>query len=259
VSDDHRDLGSAEDPRFPRVPRRAARADRPVRRRQRTRRLLAVLVLGLALVLAGAEALLRAKPVVDVTELQVDVPPLALAETRSCTRRPDDPTADEIRAEFLPGGRVSSTQLFACPAAFDGLRVSFAGELIGELLPRRGGVWVQVNDDPYALDVGPIGAHLEQRGFSTGVSAWLPDGLHELVDGVGRHEIRGDVVLLEGVFVRADATDGGGSTVRADRLEVLAPTVEVPEPLHVVQALVAAVLTLLALMALFLARRARQR
>jgi hypothetical protein len=246
-----------EDPRFPR--RSGRRAAQPPRRRQRTRRLIALLVLGVALVLAGTEALLRARPVVETSGLTVDVPPLALAEARTCSRRPDDPSRDEIVQEFVPGGRVSSTQLAACPSAFDGLRVTYAGELIGELLPRRGGVWVQVNDDPYALDVGPIGAHIDQHGFNTGLAVWLPDGLHEQVEGVGRFERRGDVVLLSGVFHRADPADGGGSTLRADTLEVLATSVEVPEPFHLLQAVVAAVLAAAAGVALVLMRRARGR
>jgi hypothetical protein len=249
---------STEDPRFPRTPQRA-RGGRPPRRRQRTRRLLLVLVLGLSTVLLGAEALLRAKPVVDVEGLQVDAPPPALAEVRACSRRPDDPTVDEIREEYVPGGRVSSSQVYACPAAFDGLRVTFVGEVIGELLPRSGGAWVQVNDDDYALQVGPIGAHVEQRGFNTGLSVWLPDGLHERIEGVGRHERRGDVLLLEGALFRADPADGGGTTLRADRMEILARTVEVPEPLHRTQALVAALLSSLAIAGLVWARRARQR
>jgi hypothetical protein len=248
---------STEDPRFPRLPQRARR-EGPPRRRQRTRRLLVVLVLGLTTVLVGAEALLRAKPVADVEGLQVDVPPLALADVRPCTRRPDDPTVAEIQEEYGTGGRVSSSQVYACPAAFDGLRVTFVGEVIGEVLPRRDGAWVQVNDDDYALEVGPIGAHVDQRGFNTGMSVWLPDGLHERIEGVGRHERRGDVVLLEGVLLRADPADGGGTTLRADRMEVLAPTVEVPEPLHPIQALVAAVLSVLALVGLLWARRSRQ-
>jgi hypothetical protein len=249
---------STEDPRFPRVPGRHARQG-PPRRRQRTRRLLLVLVLGLATILVGTEALLRAKPVLSPEGLQVDVPPLALADARLCTRRPDDPTADEIQNEYLPGGRVSSAQIFACPAAFDGLRISFVGEVIGEVIPRRGGAWVQVNDDDYALSVGPIGPHLEQRGFNTGLSVWLPDGLHERIEGVGRHGRRGDVVLLEGPLLRADPADGGGTTLRADRLEILAPTVEVTEPLHRLQAIVATIMAVLAGAGLVWARRARQR
>jgi hypothetical protein len=248
---------SAEDPRFPR-PRRPPRSEVP-RRRQRTRRLLIAVVLGLAIVLAGAEALLRAKPTVEVDDLRVDAPALALADVRTCTRGTDDATVDEILEEFTPGGRVSSTQIYACPAAFDGLRITFVGEAIGEVLPRRGGAWLQVNDDDYALEVGPLGPHLERRGFSAGLSVWLPDGLHERIEGVGRHERRGDVLLLEGAVFRADPDDGGGITLRADSLQVLAPTVEVPEPFHLIQALVAGLLGVLALAGLVWSRRAKQR
>jgi hypothetical protein len=248
---------SAEDPRFPR-PRRPPRSEAP-RRRQRTRRLLIAVVLGLAIVLAGAEALLRAKPTVEVDGLRVEAPPLALAEVRTCNRGTDEETVDEVLAEFTPGGRVSSAQVYACPAAFDGLRVTFVGEAIGEVLPRRGGAWLQVNDDDYALEVGPLGPHVERRGFSGGISVWLPDGLHERIEGVGRHERRGDVLLLEGAIFRADPDDGGGITLRADSLQILAPTVEIPEPFHLVQAIVAGLLAMLALAGLVWSRRAKQR
>jgi hypothetical protein len=248
---------SAEDPRFPR-PRRPPRSEAP-RRRQRTRRLLIAVVLGLAIVLAGAEALLRAKPTVEVDDLRVDAPTLALADVRTCSRGTDEETVDEILAEFTPGGRVSSAQVYACPAAFDGLRVTFVGEAIGEVLLRRGGAWLQVNDDDYALEVGPLGPHVERRGFSGGISVWLPDGLHERIEGVGRHERRGDVLLLEGAIFRADPDDGGGITLRADSLQILAPTVEIPEPFHLVQAIVAGLLAMLALASLVWSRRAKQR
>jgi hypothetical protein len=247
---------SAEDPRFPR-PRKPPRTEAP-RRRQRTRRLLVAVVLGVALVLAGAEALLRAKPTVEVQDLRVDAPALALRDVRTCSRGTDEATVAEIQNEFVPGGRVSSAQVYACPSAYDGLRVAFVGEAIGEVLPRRDGAWVQVNDDDYALEVGPIGAHVEQRGFSSGMSVWLPDGLHEALE-VGRHERRGDVVLVVGALFQADPDDGGGITLRADQLEVLAPSVEVPEVLHALQAWVAGVLATVALASMVWARRARQR
>jgi hypothetical protein len=88
---------------------------------------------------------------------------------------------------------------------------------------------------------------------------WLPDGLHERIEGVGRHERRGDVLLLEGAVFRADPDDGGGITLRADELEVLAPTVEIPEPFHLIQAIVAGLLGVLALAGLVWSRRAKQR
>lgn len=234
---------------------------RPPRRRQRTRFLLIGAIAGLAVIVLGAEALLRAAPLEDRSEeLRVlDVPPLASIEVATCARRAGDDTAADVRDVFPAGGRVSSAQVYACPAAYDGLRVTYAGEPVGELLSRRDGVWAQVNDDDYALEVGPISGHRELRGFNTGLSVWLPDGLHEQIGDVGRPGRRGDVLLLTGVLYRADPDDGGGITLRADRLEVLAPAIEVAAPLHRTQAVVAAVLVLLAAMTALWARTARQR
>jgi hypothetical protein len=234
---------------------------RPPRRRQRTRFLLIGAVAGLAVIVLGAEALLRAAPLEERREeLRVlAVPPLASTEVETCARRADEDTAADVRDVFPAGGRVSSAQIYACPAAYDGLRVTYAGEPVGELLSRRGGVWAQVNDDDYALDVGPISGHRELRGFNSGLSVWLPDGLHEQIGDVGRPGRRGDVLLLTGVLFRADPDDGGGITLRADQLEVLAPAVEVAPPLHRIQAAVAAVLVLLAALTAMWSRSARQR
>lgn len=231
------------------------------RRRRPTRWLLVAAVAGVALVLAGTEALLRAAPTRDVTALRVEgVPPLAMQETRQCTRQQADlAIVDEIRATLVNDGRIASGQVYACPLAFDGLRVTYVGEAVGEVIHRREGAWLQVNDDDYALDVGPISGHRELRGFNSGLSVWLPDGLHEQIGAVGRPELRGDVIQVTGVLLRADPADGGGITLRADQLEVLAPAVEVPEPFHLLQAIVAGVLLLLAAAAGLWARSVRNR
>jgi hypothetical protein len=235
--------------------------NRPPRRRRPTRWLLVAAVAAVALILVGAEAVLRAAPQLDRDELRVeDVPRLAMADTRSCTRQQEDlAIVDEIRAELLNAGRIASAQVYACPLAFDGLRVTYVGEAIGEVIPRSGGAWLQVNDDDYALEVGPISGHRELRGFNSGLSVWLPDGLHERIEGVGRPERRGDVIQVTGVLLRADPQDGGGITLRADQLEILAPAVDVPEPFHLLQAIVAGILVLLALAAGAWARAVRNR
>jgi hypothetical protein len=120
-------------------------------------------------------------------------------------------------------------------------------------------VWVHVNDDDYALEVGPMGAHREYRGFSSGLAVWLPDGLHEQIESVGLPGRRGDILLLEGVLHQADPDDGGGITLRADTLEVLVPPMEAPEPLHTLQAVLAALAAVAAGGALFWARRVQRR
>jgi hypothetical protein len=234
---------------------------RTERRRRPTRWILVAAVAGVALLLIGTEALLRAAPTIDPSALRVeDLPPLAMEETRSCTRQQEDlAVIEEIRFELISEGRISSDQVYACPVAFDGLRVTYVGEAIGEVIRRRDGAWLQVNDDAYALEVGPVSGHHDLRGFNTGLSVWLPDGLHEQIGGVGRPERRGDVIQVTGVLLRSDPADGGGITLRADQLEVLAPSIEVPEPFHTTQAIVAAVLFLLAVGAGLWARDVRRR
>jgi hypothetical protein len=214
---------------------------------------------GLALIIAGVVALEAVHPQIDATDRPVPgVPPLAFDEDRTCIRRGDETVVEDVQASFPAGGRVASTQVFACPAAFDGAAVTYVGEVVGELLPRRGGVWAQVNDDVYALEVGPVIGHRELAGFNTGLSVWIPDGLHEAIDGVGRPFQRGDVILVRGTLLRADPDDGGGTTVRAEELEVLAPTLVIEPPFHTLQAVVAGVLAILALIAVLWSRRVRQ-
>jgi hypothetical protein len=232
----------------------------PVRRRGRTRGALTLSVLLVTLVLAGTDALVRFKPVVDTSDLVVEgLPPLtpSAAEPRTCLRGVEASGIREIREELSAGERVSSSQIFACPQAFDGLTITYAGEAIGDLLERDGGAWLQVNDDAYALEVGPLARHDDHRGVNTGLSVWLPDGLHEQVSGVGRPDRRGDVLLLEGTLLRTDPADGGGTTLRAERLEVLAPSVELEEPFHPVQAAVALVMGVGTVVALIWSRRAQ--
>lgn len=234
-------------------------------RRGHTRRLLIVPLLGLAALVGGIVALEAAAPQVDpatieALSLEDDLPPLALDDVPTCTRAVlEELTTTELRGEFRAGDRISSEQVYACPDAWDGQDVTFVGEAIGELLHRDGGVWVQVNDDDYALRTGPLVGHRERSGSNSGLSVWLPDGLHEQVDGVGRPDTRGTVMELRGELLRADPDDGGGTTLRVEELEVVAPAVTVEEPLHVLQIAVAGVLAALAGAALWWARRVRRR
>lgn len=227
----------------------------PPRRRGRTRWLLITPIVGLTLIVLGVVALEAASPRGETSDRVVeDLPPLTEEADRSCTRRDDDTTAEDIRDELLPGVRVSSTQVFRCPAAYDELVVTYIGEVVGEILPRDGGAWAQVNDDVYALEVGPLVGHRERGGSNTGLSVWLPDGLHDQVEEVGRPGRRGDVILVRGTLLRTDPQDGGGLTIRAEELEVVAPSITVEDPLHVPQLVVAVVLALLALVTIVWSR-----
>ncbi len=245
----------------------------PSHRRPSTRRLLLGAVAVLALLLAGVVWLESLHPQLDPSVNAVQgVPPLALDDEPTCRRFVDEAPIDDIRERLAsaaaverveeglpPGGRISSTQVFLCPSAYDGKQVTYVGEVVGELLPRRGGAWAQINDDEYALVTGPVVGHRERAGFNTGLSVWLPDDLAARIEAPGRPALRGDVVLLRGTILRADPDDGGGITLRATELETLAGPLQLEPPLHTHQAVVAVVLSLLAMAASLWARQVRRR
>lgn len=124
--------------------------------------------------------------------------------------------------------RIDSTIAVECPDQLDGRGVLYVGEVVGDVLDRADGSWVQVNDDPYALTFGPLPVAGEQAGTNSGLAVWLPDPLDDDVLP-GRARQRGTVLAVTGAFHRADPRDGGGTTIRADAIEVLHPG----EPLQV--------------------------
>lgn len=156
-------------------------------------------------------------------------------------------------------GRAVSGEVLSCPFAFDGLLVVYVGEVVGDVLARDGGSWMLVNDDPYALEEGPLTAGGTPRGANSGLTVWLPDPLDEVADEPGRADVRGDVLAITGRIHRTDPADGGGLTIRADEVEVLAEAVTIDEPVHWRQVVVAAVLSVLALFALWRERERRDR
>lgn len=221
-------------------------------------RLLSIPLAILVAVTAGAFWLDRAAPELDLNVV-VDVPPPALDDVPRCIGENDSALATTIGNQFPDTGRVTSYQLLDCPRAFDQRTVTFTGEVVGELITRRGGVWAQVNDDPYALIYGPLVGHSAHVGFNSGVAVWFPDGTHESIATVGRPATRGDVVQIVGTFLRADPNDGGGLSIRAESVTVLTEGFRVEEPLHTVQLVIAAVLFTAAVASLGLAQVARRR
>lgn len=176
-------------------------------------------------------------------------------------RDPDDPASDIITCErTLPDrpvttevetldalGRVDSGEVINCPDLFDGRVVVYIGEVIGDVLHREDGAWVLMNDDEYALEVGPLDSHGEFAGYNSGLSVWLEGDLADLVEQPGGPRWRGDVLRVRGVIRRADPDDGGGLTLRAFSGRVIAPAVELERPLNRPQAIVAGVLGTIAL------------
>lgn len=174
--------------------------------------------------------------------------------TRTLPEAPEDPAAETVD----PVGRVSSAAINSCPDAFDGHVVVYVGEVVGDVLRRDGGSWVLVNDDDYALEVGPLSGHTQFAGSNSGLSVWLPDDQDDLVDEPGSARRRGDVIEVRGVVHRTDPDDGGGLTIRALQTRVLVEAQYLANRVHRVQAGVAIVFVLLAAAVVAWERRGRR-
>lgn len=178
-------------------------------------------------------------------------------EIISCERTLPEVDVEALEDEQVQGpvGRVSSTEVNQCPRRFDGRLVTYIGEVVGDVLQRDGGAWVQINDDAYGLVAGPLPSHRNFSGTNSGLAVWLPQHTFETVHTPGRRGIRGDIVRVVGTLHRADPNDGGGLTIRAREIAVLSPSVNVDQPLHVAQAITAAALGLLSLALIVLGRQ----
>jgi hypothetical protein len=224
-----------------------------------TRRLLLVPLLLLVVLVAVLQLVHAATPRVVDPALAVDAAaPDAEAEARACARDGDLQTIADARAAVGDRPVVSSGMVQACPSAYDGITVGYTGEVVGDLLMRDGGAWVLVNDDAYALQVGPLPAHGEHLGTNTGLTVWLPTELQSSVTGLGRPDQRGDVLAIEGRIERTDPEDGGGLTLRATDVRVLAPSTRIAEPLDVPQLWFAIAMVVVAAGLWLLRRRAER-
>lgn len=195
-----------------------------------------LLIVGLLVVLHLVRDATAQPPAPD---LVVDALPPVVGEPTRCTRQGEPDVVQELRSGHVPGGRITSALVTSCPAAYDGQEVLYAGELVGDLLHRDGGAWVMVNDDDYALEVGPLSGHDDPRGTNSGLSVWLPDDLLDDITGLGQPGQRGDVVAVHGRIVRTDPHDGGGLTLRADAMTIEAPATPVGADFDLPQALFA--------------------
>lgn len=223
-------------------------------------------VLQLIAVVAVLVAVAVSVGVVRATAPDTRLEPIAPAapepeQVVTCERTlPAAPESLEDIRQVDPVGRVNSVDVIECPDAFDRQSVTYVGEVVGDVLHRRGGAWLLVNDDGYALRTGPLQSHDAFDGFNTGLSVWLPDPLPELEAGGPRQ--RGTVIEVRGVILRADPADGGGLTLRAldpGDVRVIRGAEPVDRPINRGQAVLALVMAALAVGVVATERRARAR
>jgi hypothetical protein len=222
---------------------------------------IAVFLLVIVAIGAVVQIVRETAPEVTLDTITEAAPDPEDPEVVTCERTlPNAPESLEQIAEVDPVGRVSSSEVIDCPDAFDRQVVTYVGEVVGDVLRREDGAWLLVNDDAYALTVGPLQGHSNFEGTNTGLSVWLPNPLPELVPG--GPDRRGTIIVVDGVIQRTDPRDGGGLTLTALSAEdtaVIAESQPVDRPLTRGQAVAAVAFSVIAAAVLFIERRAAAR
>jgi hypothetical protein len=99
---------------------------------------------------------------------------------------------------------------------WDGRKVRFTGEAIGESMRRGTMSWIHLNDDPYGLE-----ETVELSGFNSGIGVWIGAGLASRITVFGGYRSHGDVVEITGIFNAACPEHGGDLDFHADSLRMV--------------------------------------
>lgn len=212
------------------------------------RRVVSVSALVVVAVLVGVFAFANElrHPVTDDGEL-------ADADVIGDPRQPADcPPPDEIGSAADPGSavsseppQVSSDELLTCPRAYDGKRVRYVGEAVGEVLARRDHAWVQLNDDVYA-HTAPLPLRPGFAGINSGIGARLPVGSAEAITHLGGPGRRGDLVAVEGRFHRSPPDTADTMAIDVRRLQRIRAGGPIDRPVLADRRLAAVTLAVLA-------------
>lgn len=138
---------------------------------------------------------------------------------------------------------VGTPDLLDCPDTYDGATVRYEGEVIGMVLHRGDRAWVQLNDDAYALQAGPLPEHRTPLGGNSGTAVSIPEHTVEAIREVGGFRAAGTRLSVVGTYLRADPGDGGAPAIRADLVDVVDPGHRISHPVHVPRAVAAGVLS----------------
>ncbi|MFA4842854.1 MAG: DNA-binding protein [Candidatus Omnitrophota bacterium] len=109
---------------------------------------------------------------------------------------------------------VSSTELINNAKQYDGRTITYAGEAIGEVMPRGDFAWVNISDGENAIGI------------------WIHKELAKEINYAGTYKTKGDWVEVIGTFQQACPAHGGDLDIHAQALRKITPGRLVKERLN---------------------------
>lgn len=135
---------------------------------------------------------------------------------------------------------VSSNDLIDKAKDYDGQKVSYTGEVIGDIMDRGEYSWVNVSDGANAI------------------GTWVKTSDMQNVTIAGRYGYHGDTIKINGVFHRACAEHGGDFDIHAEKIEVSQKGYAVGHSFTIIKIIISSVLFSAAIICMVLIFKKRE-
>ena len=96
---------------------------------------------------------------------------------------------------------ISSTELIQDGKAYDAKEIVYQGEVIGEVMKRKDGVWVNIYDKQNSIGV------------------WMTPESASIIEYAGSYKAKGDILRVRGIFNYNCPLHGGDLDIHASSLQ----------------------------------------
>ena len=117
------------------------------------------------------------------------------------------------------GYSVGSVELIENSDYYNQRKVSYTGEVIGDVLDHGEYSWITVNDDHYGRK--HLRKYQELKGGNTGMGVYCRSDMLEEVTYLGSYHVAGDIIEVTGVFYQASPQHGGDTMIEAEEISVV--------------------------------------
>ncbi|MGA1863805.1 MAG: hypothetical protein ACMUHX_01960, partial [bacterium] len=83
---------------------------------------------------------------------------------------------------------------------YDGYHVEVKGEVVGDIMERKNGTWLNIDDG------------------SESIGVWCPKDNLPRIDFIGDYKSKGDILMISGVFNKACSVHGGETDIHATEI-----------------------------------------
>jgi len=136
----------------------------------------------------------------------------------------------------VPALAVTGNDLVEDARFYDGARIEFTGEVIGDIMAREDFVWLNVNDGSRAIGV------------------WAKKDLVKNIKTAGDYNNVGDRIKVNGIFNRACREHGGDLDIHAESIYLLEKGHPIEHPIGLSKIILTVVLFLILLGVILLPR-----